>query len=163
MRNCEIRLALSTEEIQMALQLRKEVFVAEQGMFEQSDADDHDSASLFLNAWRNGTTLMGTVRCYSDSHEKGAWWGGRLAVAEKYRLRGVGVYLIEAAVEEMKRRGAKRFFAKVQEQNVKLFEKLGWQARGEAFKVQEHPHQLMEADLYVDDKQARKHKLPVRI
>ncbi|KRE49285.1 MSMEG_0567/Sll0786 family nitrogen starvation N-acetyltransferase [Paenibacillus sp. Soil522] len=162
MRNCEIRLALSAGEIQMALRLRREVFVAEQGMFEQSDADDHDSSSLFLNAWRSGSILMGTVRCYSDPHEEGIWWGGRLAVVEKYRLRGVGVYLIEAAVEEMKRRGAKRFFAKVQKQNVKLFEKLGWQASGDAFMIEEHPHQLMEADLHVHDEQARKRRLPVR-
>ncbi|WP_424769209.1 MSMEG_0567/Sll0786 family nitrogen starvation N-acetyltransferase [Paenibacillus sp. sgz302251] len=156
MKNCEIRLAADPHEVQAALSLRREVFVAEQGLFEQSDTDEYDPASIYLNAWRNGAELMGTVRCFYDGKGSGVWWGGRLAVGQKYRLRGIGVYLIEAAVQEMERRGAERFLAKVQVQNVKLFEKLGWKSLGEPFRIGQHTHQLMEADLYVHDAQSRK-------
>jgi putative N-acetyltransferase (TIGR04045 family) len=158
MRNVEVRLAESLEEAAAALELRNEVFVEEQGLFEQTDEDEHDSASIYINAWRNSEILMGTVRCYSDKLETGTWWGGRLAVQEAYRLKGIGVYLIEAAVAEMERRGVQRFLAQVQEQNVALFEKLGWQLLGEHRIIQGYSHQLMEANLYVPNAQSRKRR-----
>ncbi|MFC0329674.1 MSMEG_0567/Sll0786 family nitrogen starvation N-acetyltransferase [Paenibacillus sepulcri] len=158
MRNCDVRLAASGEEMEAALLLRRRVFVDEQGMFEQTDEDDEDSSSIYLNAWGSGSVLMGTVRCYPDRQEEGVWWGGRLAVHEAYRLRGIGVYLIEAAVEEMRRRGVQRFLAQVQEQNVKLFEKLGWRKAGALYSIRDHPHQRMEVDLDVHDAQSRKRR-----
>lgn len=158
MRNCEVRMAANWTEVQSALALRRQVFVEEQGIFEDSDADENETESITLNAWRNGSILMGTVRCYPDQGESGVWWGGRLAVQETYRLRGIGVYLIEAAVEEMKRRNVKRFLAQVQEQNVKLFEKLGWCKTGAPYFVRGHSHQLMEANLHVHDASSKQRR-----
>lgn len=151
MKNYEVRLAEGEAEIYAALTLRRQVFVEEQHLFDQSDTDEFDQESIYINAWKKGSILMGTVRCYPDKEDPTLWWGGRLAVHSDYRLRGIGVYLIEAAVKQMQRQNVRRFWAQVQEQNIKLFEKLGWSKVGELITIHEHPHQLMEANLHVYD------------
>ncbi|WP_258171281.1 MSMEG_0567/Sll0786 family nitrogen starvation N-acetyltransferase [Paenibacillus sp. R14(2021)] len=151
-------MAASEAELNAAHALRNQVFVEEQGLFDVTDEDEHDPEAIHLNAWRGATILMGTVRCYPDKHEKGTWWGGRLAVMEAYRLRGIGVYLIEAAVEAMENRGVERFLAQVQEQNTELFKKLGWRSLGEQQLIRGHLHQLMEAELYVHDAQSSRRR-----
>jgi putative N-acetyltransferase (TIGR04045 family) len=161
MKNYEIRIAETELETQASLVLRRQVFVEEQQLFEESDADENDSSSITINIWKQGTILVGTVRCYPDRNTPSLWWGGRLAVHEQYRIRGIGVYLIEAAVQQMKQRQVPCFRAQVQEQNVQLFEKLGWTKVGAPTFAQGLPHQIMEANLHVHD--ARKHKQSSRI
>lgn len=162
MKNYQIRLAATEQEMIAAMSLRREVFVEEQHLFGETDADDHDLESIYINAWKNGTMLMGTVRCYPDLEDPSLWWGGRLAVKPEFRLRGIGVYLIEAAVEEMRLRKVRRFLAKVQQQNVNLFEKLGWKIVGELLWIHDHPHRVMEANLHVSDASGRKRRQPTQ-
>jgi len=145
----EVRRAVSDRDVREALALRRRVFVEEQGLFSATDEDEFDRASVFINAWKGGELLVGTVRCYPDLEDASVWWGGRLAVHEEYRARGIGVYLIEAAVEEMRARNVRRFLAQVQVQNVKLFEKLGWTPVSDVLQLRGHPHQTMEANLHV--------------
>ncbi|MED1438220.1 GNAT family N-acetyltransferase [Aeribacillus composti] len=150
MKFCEIRVAKSEEEIQKALELRRMVFVEEQRMFEENDLDEYDHGAIYLNAWsRRKDVLIGTVRCYRDKEKPNVWWGGRLAVHPDYRTRGIGVYLIRAAVETVKNQQASRFLASVQLQNIELFKKLGWEPVGETFVFNGHPHQIMEVDFNV--------------
>lgn len=160
MKNYEIRIAETEFETQASLALRRQVFVKEQQLFEESDADENDPSAITINIWKQGTILVGTVRCYPDRKNSSLWWGGRLAVHEQYRIRGIGVYLIEAAVQQMKREQVTCFRAQVQEQNVQLFEKLGWIKVGTPMLAQGLPHQIMEANLHVHD--ARKHKQTIR-
>jgi putative N-acetyltransferase (TIGR04045 family) len=150
MKICEIRVAESEEEIQKALELRRMVFVDEQHMFEEDDLDEYDNGAIYLNAWLRGKdVLIGTVRCYRDKEKPDVWWGGRLAVHPDYRTRGIGVYLIRAAIETVKNQQASRFLASVQLQNIELFKKLGWEPIGDTFIFHGRPHQMMEVDLHV--------------
>ncbi|MEJ9212345.1 MSMEG_0567/Sll0786 family nitrogen starvation N-acetyltransferase [Bacillus smithii] len=152
MRNWEIRVAQNKEEILAALALRRLVFVNEQRLFEKDDSDEHDKRAIHINAWsRKKPLLLGTVRCYPEPENPKVWWGGRLAVHPDYRIKGIGVYLIRAAVETVKNHKADRFLASVQSQNVELFKKLGWESVGEPFHYHGHPHQIMEVDLNVYD------------
>lgn len=152
MRGYEIREAVSQKEIREALLLRQLVFVEEQQMFHGQDRDEHDQVAIYLNAWSlRRNIIVGTVRCYPDKKNNNVWWGGRLAVHPDFRVKGVGVYLIRAAVETVKNKGAERFLATVLSENIRLFEKLGWESLGNIFKSFGHPHQLMEVDLNVHD------------
>ncbi len=133
------------EEVSIALELRKEVFVKEQRMFEKSDIDQNDNKSTLLIAKR-GEEIVGTVRVYPEG-ENGHWVGGRLAVKKAHRHTGTGKILVEEAVRYVKRRGCKRFTAHIQEGNVPFFLTLGWKPVGPLELYFGKPHQLMEANL----------------
>lgn len=146
----DFRIAQNEREIKEALSLRRMVFVEEQQLFKHDDWDANDKTAIYLNAWsKKKNTLVGTVRCYPDPQDHSTWWGGRLAVHPDFRIRGIGVYLIRAAVETVKVQLAKRFMANVMVENVNLFRKMGWITIGEPFESYGHPHQLMEVDLNV--------------
>lgn len=150
MKSYDIRIADNEKEINAALYLRQMVFVEEQGMFQENDKDENDNKAIYINAWsKRENCLVGTVRCYPDKKNPDQWWGGRLAVHSKFRTRGIGVYLIRAAVETVKKQQADQFLAHVQLQNVELFKKLGWMEIGDVFLSRNYPHQTMEANLNV--------------
>jgi putative N-acetyltransferase (TIGR04045 family) len=155
LRGYEISIAQNQKEIQEALSLRRMVFVEEQQMFEKNDLDANDDNAIHINAWSvRKNILVGTVRCFPDQQNNSVWWGGRLAVHPDFRIKGIGVYLIRAAVDAVKTQQANRFLANVLSKNVELFEKLGWVPVGKSFDSFGHPHQLMEVDLNVHDAQS---------
>ena len=129
--------------------LRRAVFCDEQQIFEHDDADALDARALPIAAIAcligQPDDVVGTVRiCETDP---GTWWGSRLAVRPDYRRSAwLGGELIHHAVCTAHARGAKRFYAQVQVQNVKLFERLHWTTL-DAVIVQGRPHVLMQADL----------------
>lgn len=148
MKAVEIRRARTDEELAAVFDLRRRVFVEEQGLFEDTDIDEYDTVAIHLTAWKPPSdVLVGAVRCYPDPGEVGTWWGGRLVVDPAYRVRGVGVLLVRAAVREVQMQNARRFLAYVQQQNISFFNKLGWASIGMPVMKYGHPHQLMEADL----------------
>jgi putative N-acetyltransferase (TIGR04045 family) len=152
LRGYDIRVAQNENEILEAHALRRMVFVEEQQMFKVDDVDTDDEKAIHLIAWsKRKNILVGTVRCYPDQQNNGVWWGGRLAVHPDFRIRGIGVYLIRAAVDAVKNQQAARFLANVMFVNVELFRKIGWIPVGEPFESYGHPHQLMEVDLNVHD------------
>ena len=136
-------------EIEQALVLRQQVFCQEQGLFVGSDRDVIDDQAQCLVAIANQggwpDKVVGTVRIHQYSI--GVWWGSRLAVAPDFRSRsGIGAGLIRLAVCSAHGLGCTQFFAQVQQQNEKLFQRLNWQSRY-PLQVRSRPHVMMEADL----------------
>ncbi|WP_246051583.1 MSMEG_0567/Sll0786 family nitrogen starvation N-acetyltransferase [Panacagrimonas perspica] len=130
-------------------ELRRAVFCDEQQIFEHDDADALDACALPIAAIAcligQPDDVVGTVRICET--EPGTWWGSRLAVRPDYRRSAwLGGELIHHAVCTAHARGAKHFYAQVQVQNVKLFERLHWTTL-DAVIVQGRPHVLMQADL----------------
>jgi putative N-acetyltransferase (TIGR04045 family) len=129
--------------------LRHAVFVEEQGMFDETDVDDHDEAATHIvvlgHAAGMPDDVIGGVRIYPAGG--GTWFGGRLGVCPRYRARGlVGSALVFAAVSTAHAGGCTRFLATIQPASVPYFE------RRHFFGVRPidvcgHPHLLMEADL----------------
>lgn len=151
-RPVEYRVKLATEswELREALALRRAVFCAEQRLFNFTDADDIDEAgALTLVAvsciHSMAEDVVGTVRVHELGN--GVWQGSRLAVRRDYRCQAwLGSELIHLAVSLAHARGATRFLAQVQQQNVALFERLHWRSI-EAIELRGRPHMRMEADL----------------
>lgn len=130
-------------------ELRREVFCEEQKIFSGDDRDALDERALSIAAIAcligQPEDVVGTVRIHEC--EPGTWWGSRLAVQRDYRrLAWLGTALIEHAVCTARARGASRFLAQVQVQNLRLFERLHWSAI-EPISVQGRPHVLMQAEL----------------
>ena len=133
--------------------LRQQIFCHEQGIFQTSDRDEHDSIAYPIVSLNNDNKVVGVVRIYEP--EPGLWYGGRLGVHPDYR-RGwkIGKGLINKAVTTANTWGCDRFLATVQLPNVRFFQRLHWNSVeeidicvSEAVPKELRPHHLMEAEL----------------
>jgi radical SAM protein (TIGR04043 family)/putative N-acetyltransferase (TIGR04045 family) len=125
-----LKIAASEDELKQYYAVRQEVFVQEQGIFREKDQDDHDAESLpIIGIDPESGRVVGVVRCYPLGN--GDWVGGRLAVLPAFR-RGLGSRLVRQAMAEVQSRGCHNFYAQIQEQNVKFFQRLGWSLTGES-------------------------------
>jgi putative N-acetyltransferase (TIGR04045 family) len=147
----EYRVKLVTErwEQREAMRLRRAVFCTEQGLFERDDRDEIDRLALTIVAvscvFGMPEQVVGTVRIHEA--EPGHWQGARLAVHADYRrIAWLGTELIRLAVGTAHARGAQRFTAQVQAQNVPLFRRLHWASLGEEM-LHGRLHHRMLADL----------------
>jgi putative N-acetyltransferase (TIGR04045 family) len=144
MRKISVRQAVKKEEIREVFEIREEVFVKEQKIFDRTDKDEQDGQSLYLIATIHDQ-IAGVVRVYPIGDDE--WVGGRLAVKKKFRGTRAGWLLVKEAVSLVKRNQCRKFTATIQEENVKFFKRLGWEPRGEFFVYQGKKHLVMEADL----------------
>jgi putative N-acetyltransferase (TIGR04045 family) len=129
--------------------LRRDIFEREQGLFTDSDVDEHDAHALPIVAVSHVAGMphevIGVVRIYRS--EGSTWYGGRLGVAHDYRRVGaVGGALIYTAVSTAHAHGCTRFLATVQARNVRYFEHYAFRPLSE-LSLRGQPHQLMQADL----------------
>jgi putative N-acetyltransferase (TIGR04045 family) len=147
------RPASGPDEAALHHRIRHEVFVLEQEVFADSDLDAHDAsdATIKVVAWTaapiTGWEPGGAVRLYPL--ESGIWQGDRLAVLAPFRAWNVGGHLVRFAVDTAAALGGLEMVAHVQTANVRFFERLGWQRRGEEESYVGLPHQLMSIDLTV--------------
>jgi radical SAM protein (TIGR04043 family)/putative N-acetyltransferase (TIGR04045 family) len=132
-------------EQKRAFEIRKEVFVQEQKLFSDSDADENDTKSIHLVAELDHQ-VVGTVRVF-PVNENGHWIGGRLAVRKGYRNTGAGELLVREAMHYVKSQGCTEFIAHIQVENVPFFSRLGWKTIEPVKEYFGKPHQLMEANL----------------
>jgi hypothetical protein len=162
------KLARSHTELSGYWTLRREIFCAEQGIFQGSDGDQIDETAIpivcsTLIAGMEDS-VVGVVRI--DEREPGVWYGSRLGVAQGYRridrfspgvavrnslpvyrgLGALGAGLIYKAVSTAHALGCREFLATVQHQNARFFQRLHWEplAELELFGL---PHVKMRADL----------------
>jgi putative N-acetyltransferase (TIGR04045 family) len=139
----EIRVAKNGTDLNEVMNIRRSIFVDEQGVYTTSDEDKFDSWAIHLVAAVDGN-IVGTVRIYPEGDN--IWWGGRLAVLPSFRGKDIGPSLVKAAVELMREKNVKRFLAYIQPQNVPFFERLGWRKLEDVFCCG-LPHALMKAPL----------------
>lgn len=165
-RHLYVRFARAPWERRGYYALRRDIFCEEQGIFDETDRDEHDPDALPIVAVRNcmgvGDEVVGVVRI--DERAPGVWWGSRLGVAESYRsmtdftahgvfdgeppsgFSSVGATLIYKAVSSAHAFGCRRFYAHVQRQNVPFFRRLHWSSLEEVT-LHGRRHHRMEADL----------------
>jgi putative N-acetyltransferase (TIGR04045 family) len=122
-----------TGELAAYRRLRREVFVAEQGLFDHDDHDevDDDPRCIVLVARAEGRVVGGVRLAPATSVDLGWWQGGRLVVASGSRasvgtVRGIGAALVRAACAVAESNGVLRFEADVQRNNETFFARLGW-------------------------------------
>lgn len=147
MTDVTLKLVKSQDELEACFAIRKSVFVQEQHIFEGSDQDHYDREAIHIIALNSGK-VVGTVRMYQKG--RGLWFGSRLAISKGFRSGHAGSMLVKRAVEIVKERGARKFLAWIQVQNVRFFARLGWRPLGRAIPYHGLPHQLMEAELNIE-------------
>ncbi|MGB7234694.1 MAG: MSMEG_0567/sll0787 family protein, partial [Rhodococcus sp. (in: high G+C Gram-positive bacteria)] len=125
--------------------LRRDIFVAEQGLFAGSDHDDvdDDPRAVVLIATAPDGTVLGGVRLAPCTAPDIGWWAGsRLVVSASARAAGVGPALVRAACAHAESNGVLRFDAAVQKANEESFTALGWIRRAD-IDVHGAPHVAM--------------------
>lgn len=124
--------------------IRRAVFVEEQGLFTDSDIDEHDSRDDVVRVLAlRGDQPIGAVRLYVVDEQAGLWKGDRLAVLADWRTCGAGAPLVRFAVAYAGAHGGRRMVARIQAPNVRFFERLGWSAYRTAEDYLGRTHQPM--------------------
>ncbi len=116
--------ARERSDFDRVFEIRHNVFVKEQKLFQESDRDEDDAKSTFLVATMDGR-VVGTVRVFPVD-QNGHWIGGRLAIEkEPFRHSGAGGLLVHEAVRYVKKQGCSHFTAHIQAENVPFFLRSG--------------------------------------
>jgi predicted GNAT family N-acyltransferase len=124
-----VRRARDPQEVGAALELRRAVFVEEQGVPLAEDLDGRDAEALHLVAVDDGA-VVGTCRLLFDEPDVKL---GRMAVASAARGAGLGAALLERADTEARLAGAGRIVLAAQLPALPLYERAGYVARGYVF------------------------------
>jgi predicted GNAT family N-acyltransferase len=136
----EVRAARSSSEVDEALELRRRVFVGQQGVTLEADRDGLDPEATHIVAI-DGGRVIGTCRLVFDD---GLARLGRMAVEDEARGRGIGAALLAVAEAHARAAGATRIRLHAQLAARSLYERGGFEARGEEFMEEGIPHLTME-------------------
>ena len=114
-------------------QIRKSVFVEEQGVPEEIEVDGRDGSCTHVLALK-GVRPVGTARMQRDGHI------GRVSVLKEYRGKGIGRKLLEAMIEQAGCRGLEEVYLNSQVQAASFYEKTDFQKTGTVFLEANMPH-----------------------
>jgi methyltransferase (TIGR00027 family) len=136
--------AARAEELARCHAVRREVFVAEQGVPVEEEMDAHDAVSAHFLAMQ-ADDIVGTarLRLLADGTLKAE----RVAVLRPFRRRGVGRALMRALEEAARARG--ELVLNAQTAVVSFYERLGYRCEGPEFVEAGIPHRAMRKRLAV--------------
>jgi predicted GNAT family N-acyltransferase len=145
-----VRVAEDLADREACFSLRKEVFVAEQGVPEEIEYDAYDAVAVHVLAVREDGLPLGTGRLLHGGAALGKTGGdasvgslGRLAVSRAARGLGVGAALVRAIEAAARARGLAAVDLHAQTQALGFYERLGYVAYGPEFPDAGIPHRAM--------------------
>ena len=127
---------LFTQIPQEAWQIRKAVFIEEQGFHDEFD--EIDSSCLHAVLFMDGKAA-GTARMFTENGGK-SYHIGRMAVLKEYRKKGVGSRIMKALLEKAKDFGAESCELSAQCRATGFYESLGFTASGGVYLDENCPH-----------------------
>ncbi|MFF4395786.1 GNAT family N-acetyltransferase [Streptomyces sp. NPDC001480] len=149
-----VRIAEDPADRQACFAVRKEVFVAEQGVPEDVEYDAHDAAAVHVLAVREDGVPLGTGRLLHGAAAVAQTGGdvsvgslGRLAVTREARGLGVGVALVRAIEDAARARGLTAVDLHAQTHALRFYERLGYEAYGPEYPEAGIPHRAMRRTL----------------
>ncbi|MFR9795574.1 GNAT family N-acetyltransferase [Streptomyces sp. MS06] len=135
-----VRVAEDPADRAACFAVRKEVFVAEQGVPEEIEYDAHDAGAVHVLAVRAdgvpigaGRLLHGEAAAAKNGGEASVGSLGRLAVTRAARGQGVGAALVRAVEEAARVRGLTAVDLHAQTHALAFYERLGYTAYGPQF------------------------------
>jgi predicted GNAT family N-acyltransferase len=140
----EVRAAAGPPEVWAALDLRREVFVDEQGVALEEDRDGRDDDALHLVALLDGL-LVGTCRLLPDGSRVKL---GRMVVKATARGRGVAGLLLAEADARAHDLGADTIVLGAQLTAQAVYAKAGYEPYGDPFDDAGIPHVMMRKGLH---------------
>ena len=117
------------EKLKLAIDIRTEVFMKEQGVSHEEEFDDKDPVSYYVIIKENNDAVgCGRVYFYDDIAHL-----GRIAVLKRARKNGVGRIIIEKLISISKEQKADTIMLGAQIQAVGFYEKLGFKPYGATY------------------------------
>lgn len=117
--------------------VRHDVFVVEQAIPAELEWDEMDARCLHAVAYDAAGRAIGTGRLLPDGHI------GRMAVRAEARGTGVGGLLLQALMEEARKRGDREVVLNAQLTAVPFYARFGFAPEGEEFPDAGIPHIAM--------------------
>lgn len=121
--------------------LRRAVFVEEQGIAPEIEADAADAQALHAVATNRFSMPVGTGRAVLDG--QGGARIGRMAVLASVRGAGVGAAILSALVECCRARGSRDIYLHAQVDALEFYRRNGFEPRGPVFVEAGLEHQEM--------------------
>ena len=125
---------------QDAIEIRREVFMLEQGFKEEFDGLDSQSVHLVYYE----DTVPAAVCRYYPAETSGVYILGRIAVRAAYRGKNLGKHLVELAESEIVTDGGHKIVLSAQLRAQAFYEKCGFSAVGDIYQDEHCPHIAME-------------------
>ncbi|ODA73832.1 GNAT family N-acetyltransferase [Streptomyces sp. AVP053U2] len=145
-----VREAVEPGDRQACFAVRKEVFVAEQGVPEDLEYDAYDAGAVHVFAADEDGSALGTGRLLHGEAAAAKTGGdtsvgslGRLAVTRRARGLGVGAALVRGIEEAARTRGLTAVDLHAQTHALGFYERLGYVAYGPEFPDAGMPHRAM--------------------
>ncbi len=136
-----VRFASTTEDRDLAFELRRQVFEVEQNVPRPLDRDALDFNADHVVAIDDGGACIGTGRAVRlDARTCQI---GRMATSKAARQSGVGAAVLEALERMAQLRGLREIVVHSQLPAVRFYAKRGYVQEGETFLEEGVPHVLM--------------------
>lgn len=117
--------------------VRRAVFIDEQRVPEELEWDGLDEDAFHVLARDEAGHPIGCARMLADGHI------GRMAVLERCRGSGIGTAVLRRMLKEARRQGLRSVYLDAQVHAIGFYERLGFEARGDAFMDAGIPHRRM--------------------
>ena len=121
--------------------LRFAIFVGEQKVPPGIELDDLDASCVHAVAYDVDGKAIGTGRLLSDGHI------GRMAVVVEWRRRGIGAQILEALINEARKRGHKEVILAAQLRAAEFYRRAGFAVEGKIYEEAGIIHQDMRRTL----------------
>ena len=142
------------EQMDLSLEIRREVFIEEQGVDPEEEIDDFDNlekindTAIHVLVFQNNQPIA-TGRLLLDSSDNEYAHITRVAVLLGYRGKGAGLVVMHWLQDMAKQIGRDGITLAAQTHAIGFYEKLGYVARGEIFLDAKIEHRWM--DLVFDN------------
>jgi predicted GNAT family N-acyltransferase len=140
-KHCRVRVADWSRDQATLRQIRRTVFVDEQGVPEELEWDGIDGDCRHAIAENDAGEPIGCARLLPDGHI------GRMAVLAPGRGHGVGSALLERMIALAAELGHKRVIVSAQTHAIAFYERHGFVAYGPEYDDAGIPHRAMERHL----------------
>ena len=124
------KLVSTEEELKGAFGVRRQVFIGEQGIPEETDFDGRDGQALHVVVIE-AHEVIGTARLQflSDSQAKLE----RMAILKPFRRQGIGTGMISYLEKELRKRQVKEVILHAQYTAVPFYQACGFEKEGSPF------------------------------
>lgn len=123
-----------------AYQVRREVFILEQGVPEDLEIDEFDPVAFHALAYSD-SACIGTARLHLN--DDGSGQIGRMAILSSFRNQGLGRQIMKVLIETARSNGISSLILHAQVSAIPFYEKLGFITNGPIYDEAGIPHRNM--------------------